>query len=75
MLTTELGLFNRATTIGVFEKVDKPNEKIEVIFDENSQEEDIPKEKKKLKKLFGMDLEKMREENKQEKELEFTIEE
>lgn len=73
MLKTELGLFNKDTTIGTFIKEEKPKEKIEIIFDDKQPEESLPEEKKKLKKLFGMDLEKMREENKNEKELEFTI--
>ena len=74
ILKTELGLFKKDTTVSVLEAKEKPKEKVEIIFDTPSQhEEDLPKEKKKLKKLFGMDLEKMREENNKEKEMEFSI--
>src|SRR5690606_15245208 len=76
MFKTEMGLFGKDTTIGEFTVKEKPQERLEVIFtnEEESNPEELPKEKKKMKKLFGMDLEKMREENQKEKETEFSIE-
>ncbi len=75
ILKTELGMFKGDTTVGTYIEKEKPKERLEMIFhnQEEAVEEDLPKEKKKLKKLFGMDLEKMRKENSKEEELEFTI--
>lgn len=75
MLKTELGIFKKDSTVSTYQRSEKPRERIEIVFtdDQNQQQSDIPQEKKKMKKLFGMDLEKMREENKKEAQMEFSI--
>lgn len=75
ILKTELGMFKKDTTVNTYVEKEKPQERLEIIFNNKEEEieEDLPKEKKKMKKLFGMDLEKMRQENAKEEELEFTI--
>jgi hypothetical protein len=77
MLKTEMGLFKKDSAVTTYQQTEKPRERIEIIFKDEEKETpstDIPQEKKKMKKLFGMDLEKMREENKKETQMEFSIE-
>jgi hypothetical protein len=73
ILKTELGLFKKDTTIQQYKPVEKPKERIEIIIGNDETNDDLPKERKKLKKILGMDLEKMREESKKEPELEFSV--
>jgi hypothetical protein len=76
MLKSELGLFKKDSTVSTYQQTEKPRERIEILFSEDekdTKQSDIPQEKKKMKKLFGMDLEKMREENKKEAQMEFSI--